>query len=73
MVLKNDRQAIQAAIKTCNIGDKGRVRLARIRNTLKLGEIEVSESLLEEVRRHPGMEVASEPYAWTFNDEGNLW
>ncbi len=73
MVLQNDRQAIQAAIKTCNILNKEEVRLARITNTLRLGEFEVSETLMEEVEGNANLEVASKPYALSFNGEGNLF
>jgi len=73
MVLKNDRQAIQAAIKTSNILDKTKVRLARVKNTLMMGEFEVSESMFEEVRNHPRAEIISEPYDLRFSPEGNLF
>ena len=73
MVLKNDKQAIQAAIKTCNILDKENVRLVRIKNTLALEEIEVSENLLAEVKRNPYLEIISSPYDWEFDQAGNLF
>ncbi len=43
--LPNDRQAIQAAIKTSNILDFTQVKMVRIKNTLELSEIEVSEGI----------------------------
>ncbi|MCK7530169.1 MAG: hypothetical protein MZV63_03500 [Marinilabiliales bacterium] len=61
MVLKNDSQAIQAAIKTCNILDKKAVRFARIKNTVAVSEIEISESLIEEARANPYLEVETDP------------
>ncbi|PDO11768.1 MAG: hypothetical protein BLM47_01340 [Candidatus Reconcilbacillus cellulovorans] len=70
--LDNDKMAIQAAIKTCNILDYTKCRLVRIRDTLHLGEIEISVNLLDEARRHPDVEVLSEPYEWVFDEEGNL-
>jgi len=72
MVLKNDRQAIQAAIKTCNILDKKSVRLIRIKNTVAVKEIEVSENLLPEVLASRYMQVLGEPYDLEFDDEGNI-
>jgi hypothetical protein len=72
MVLKNDCQAIRAAIKTCNIMDYGRVRLARIKNTMLLDELEASENLLEEVRANPHLDILSEPYDFKFDRKGNL-
>lgn len=74
MVLKNDRQAIQAAIKTCNILDKKTVRLARIRNTISLEEIQVSENLLDEVRENPYLDLdpAHRPEEFPFDIKGNI-
>jgi Lactate racemase N-terminal domain len=73
MVLKNDRQAIQACIKTCNILEWSKVRLARIKNTNTIGEIEVSESLLDEVEEHPHLETLGDPYDLIFDADGNLF
>jgi len=73
MVLKNDRQATQAAIKTCNILKKAEVRLARIRNTVALDEIAVSENLLSEVRSHERLTTVGEPFALSFDATGNLF
>lgn len=73
MVLKNDRQALQCCIKTCNVLDLSRVRIVRIKNTLALDEIEVSESLVSTVEAHPGMELLGKPYDLDFNEEGNLF
>jgi hypothetical protein len=73
MVLKSDRQAIQAAIKTCNILKKAEVRMARIRNTVALDEIAVSENLLGEVRSNARLAVAGEPFALGFDANGNLF
>jgi hypothetical protein len=68
--LESDELAIKAAVKTCNVLDFTKCRLVRIKDTLHLGEIEISINLLEEARQHPGIEIISEPYEWTFNSEG---
>lgn len=73
MVLKSDRQVIQAAIKTCNVLDYSRVRFARIKNTNLAHLLEISENLLEEARAHEYMDVLSEPYELVFDSEGNLF
>jgi hypothetical protein len=72
MVLPNDRFCIQAAIKTCLLWDKTHARLVRIRDTISLREIEVSENLLEEVKAHPKLEILEGPYELPFDKEGNL-
>lgn len=71
--LPNDKMAIQSAIKTCNILDFTKVKLVRIKNTLEISEIEVSEAFLEHVQEHENLEQASELYEFDFNKEGNLF
>lgn len=73
MVLKNDRQAIQAAIKTSNILNKTHVKMVRIKNTISLGEIEVSENLTAEVHADECMELVGLPYTLEFDQNGNLF
>jgi hypothetical protein len=73
MVLKNDKQAIQAAIKMSNVADRTAIRMVRIKNTVHLGEIEISENLTGYAREHPNLEVAGEPYELVFNDQDNLF
>lgn len=70
--LDSDKQAFQAAIKTSNILDFTQVRLVRIKNTLEVGVIEVSEAMLPEVKQNPNLQVVSEAYKLAFNDEGIL-
>nr|WP_207627631.1 MULTISPECIES: lactate racemase domain-containing protein [Bacillaceae] len=71
--LPNDKQAIQAAVKTSNILDFRNVKLVRIKNTLKLSEIEVSEPLLDYIAKHPNMEQVSDLYEFPFDENGNLF
>ena len=73
-VLWNDREAIQFCIRTCNRVDRDRVRLIRIRNSLHVGQIMLSEAYLEDVRsgRYPGCEALDEPAPMAFDDEGTL-
>ena len=72
MFFKNDLQVFQACIKTCNILDKANVRLVRIKNTLKLDTIEVSESLRQDVIASEYLELNSDPYDLNFDESGNL-
>jgi hypothetical protein len=71
--LENQQDAIKAAIKTSNILDYTSCRLVRIQDTLHLGEIEISLSLLEEAKKHPDIEIISEAFDWSFDNEGNLF
>lgn len=71
--LENQLYAVKAAVKTCNILDYTKCRMVRIQDTLHLGEIEISVNLLEEARKHPGIEILTEPYDLKFDDEGNMF
>jgi hypothetical protein len=72
MLLPSDVDAICAGILTCGRGDPENARVVRIKNTLEIGDIEVSESLLNEVRANPNLEVLSEAVPFSFDVDGNL-
>lgn len=48
IVMADDVEAVAAAILTCDVADPAAVRLARIRNTLHLDDLLVSEPLVKE-------------------------
>ena len=70
--LDSEFDAIKAAVKTSNALDISQVRVVRIKNTLHLGEIMISESLLAEARSHSGITILSDPFPFTFDAAGNL-
>ena len=70
--LANDRLALKAAVKTCNILDFTKVKMVRIKNTLELSEIEVSEALLSEVAKNENLTQVTDLYELTFDKDGNL-
>ena len=72
LIMESDRLAIQAAVKTCNVTNMEKLRMVRIPNTLHVKEIDVAESMLEEARQHPQMEIIGEPREIVFDADGNL-
>ena len=73
MIMNTDREAIALAIKTVVRVKPQDCRIVRIRNTLQLAEIQVSESLLAEVGSRPDrFEIVSEPAAMPFDANGLL-
>ena len=60
MILDTEELAVKAAIKTCNAFDLNKARVVRIKNTLDIGEIWVSESMIEEVNQNSNLEIISE-------------
>ena len=73
MVLESDKLAIQAAIKTCNIVDRSKVKIVRIKNTLKLEHIYISEGLLKEARKNNNIEIIGDLEYLQFNELGNIF
>ncbi len=73
IVMNNDHDAISLAVKTVVRVKPEDCRIVRIRNTLHLGEIEVSNALLAEVRRQDErFEIVEPPRALAFDGQGNL-
>lgn len=72
LVLQHDREAIAAAVSTAGMREPENVRIVRIRNTLSLRHIQVSENMAAEVRDHPMMEPIGPPQEWRFDGQGNL-
>jgi len=70
--MNNDREALLVAIRTCTNIDFAKVKVVRIKNTLCMEEIEVSESLYEECQARDDIEIISEPYDIKFDSDGYM-
>ncbi|WP_312519580.1 lactate racemase domain-containing protein [Anaerospora sp.] len=71
-ILECDQDALLAAIKTCNAKDQSKARVVRIADTLHLGKLQISEALLEEALKLPGVTLLSESQELGFDEAGNL-
>jgi hypothetical protein len=71
-VMENDFDAVRAAVKTCNARDLAQARLVRIKDTLHLGEIRISEALLDEAKANSRLTIVGGPVAMQFDDQGNF-
>jgi antitoxin (DNA-binding transcriptional repressor) of toxin-antitoxin stability system len=60
MVLETPELAVKAAIKTCNAFDLKTAKIVRIKNTLELKEIWISESLVEQVKEREEIDILSD-------------
>jgi hypothetical protein len=67
-----DEDAIRAAVKTCNSQDISRTRMIVIQDTMHMGDIYISESLLEEAKANPNIEILSGPIEMPFDTDGNF-
>jgi hypothetical protein len=73
MMLENDKQAIAVALKTCYGIDKTEnAKVVRIKNTLHLDEIEISESLIMDAKEDKNIEIVSGASPMTFTEDGQL-
>jgi hypothetical protein len=69
ITLENDRECIATALEKLPAGS---ARIIRIRNTLSLDELHVSENLLPEMKTGSGIEISGSPEEMRFDTEGNL-
>lgn len=58
MVMETDREALELALRGAGCRDISGARVARIRDTLHLDDVFVSDAVLDEVRRKPNIEIA---------------
>ena len=72
IIFANDRLAVQAAIKT-SYPDNNGPKIVRIRDTLSMGEIYISEALLEEAKSNINIEILEDPKEMQFDENGNLF
>ena len=66
--MKTAEDAVRLAVKTLIGVEPEDARIVRIRNTLSLGEIEVSEPILKDLQGDSRMEVLSQPGKISFED-----
>ncbi len=72
IVLDDDREAILAAVKVCYARDLAQARVVRIKDTMHMSEMFISESMLPEARANSAIEILSPPAEMMFDPRGNL-
>ncbi len=72
MVMPTDRLAISAALQMLEGVPPENARLVRIKNTLKLQRMHVSEALLPEVERRERLRIIGGPRPMRFGEDGSL-
>ncbi len=68
----DDRTCLEKIILTCGKLDPSECSIVRIRNTMELGEFEISEALLPEAEANPDVEIIGEPREIEYDAEGSL-
>jgi hypothetical protein len=73
LIVDSDREAVQLALRTCIGNDSDHPRIVRVADSFHTEYIWISESMVEEAKANPRIEILSEPEEWGFDQEGNLW
>lgn len=72
MAFDSDRDAVQTALGMIGLTPPEQARVVRIKNTLHLTEIDVSESMLSEAKANARLSQVTDPAPLTFDGSGNL-
>ena len=67
-----DRELITKSLQTIGLVDPGKERVVRIKNTLDLAEVLVSEVYLPEVEKRDDLEIIEGPTEMNFDTDGDL-
>lgn len=72
VIMSNDREAVGTALKTCYNIDLQNPRVVWIKNTLELENILVSESVLEDLKGDPRIQVLGDPFEIALDSDHNI-
>lgn len=72
LIMPSDELAIKAAIKTANRTDLENIKIVRIKNTLELENILISEALLSFAEKEPSLEIMSDSFYLNFDEGGYI-
>ena len=69
---EKDREALHIAHYNSGVFNPKDLRILWIKNTLELEYVFASQAFLDETQLSPRLEILSEPFAFPFDDSGNL-
>ncbi|MFH1568737.1 MAG: lactate racemase domain-containing protein [Gemmatimonadota bacterium] len=72
VVMETDQEAVEAMLAVLHLEDPTAARVARIRSTLEVERIQLSEPLAQQYAGHPDLERLGEPAPMAFDGEGTL-
>ncbi len=72
LAFASDHEAIVTALGLIGLTPTEKARIVRIKNTLHLTEMYVSEAFVNEVKKDPQLSVLTQPTPMSFDIEGNL-
>jgi hypothetical protein len=72
VALESDREMIRVAIRCVGSISHDKLKAIRIKNTLRLGEVDVSEAYRDELMERKDLEIVHDERPMTFDSLGNL-
>ena len=72
MHFETDQEAIQVALGSIGLTPPEKSKIVRIKNTLQVDEVEVSERYKEELHQRSDLEILDSPKPMSFDGRGNL-
>ena len=72
IALKTDKEAVEAALNTIGTIEPEKARLVHIKNTLEIGELDISEALLVDIKEREDMKLVKELGPLAFGSRGNI-
>ena len=72
LVFDSDREAVENALDCIGLTTPAQARVIRIKNTLRLGEIECSEAFLAEIAKRPDLAVVGDGRHLPFDAAGQI-
>jgi hypothetical protein len=67
-----DRECIERFLPTVGKHDLSKVTIARIKTTLHLADLEMSENLRPEIEANPNLSIVGVPYDFPIDESGNM-
>lgn len=72
IALGTDREAVEAALNTIGAVDPEKARIVHIKNTLEMGELEVSDTLMKEVKGREDLRLLEALGSLSFDETGKI-
>lgn len=73
IAFETDREAITAALSTVGPIDPREAKVIRVKNTLEMEELQVSEALRKELKGRKDVTILDDPQELEFDESGNLF
>ncbi|MEN8244071.1 MAG: lactate racemase domain-containing protein [Thermodesulfobacteriota bacterium] len=73
LTLQNEREALDVAIRCVGLVPLEKLKIMRIKNTLRLSEVEVSEGYAAELKTREDLDIIRDWYDMEFDADGNLF